>query len=62
MVDSNEMVVSGSISVDKANIKTYNDHRMAMSASVVSAIIPIEIENPEVVAKSFPGFWSAFNF
>ena len=61
-VNGNTMTVSGSISVKEANIKTYNDHRMAMSAAVLASQIPIEIENPAVVAKSFPDFWTAFNF
>jgi len=62
VVDGNAMTVSGSISAESANIETYNDHRMAMSAAVLSTIIPVEIENPEVVAKSFPDFWSTFSF
>jgi 3-phosphoshikimate 1-carboxyvinyltransferase len=62
LVDRNSMSVSGSISVKEASIKTYNDHRMAMSAAVLSASIPVEVETPDVVAKSFPGFWSAFKF
>lgn len=62
LVDGNEMIVSGSVSAKAANIKTYNDHRMAMSAAVLSAVIPTQIENPEVVAKSFPGFWNTVAF
>jgi 3-phosphoshikimate 1-carboxyvinyltransferase len=61
-VEGNSMNISGSVSIKEATIKTYNDHRMAMSASVLSALIPVEIESPEVVAKSFPDFWSAFKF
>lgn len=38
-------------------IKTYNDHRMAMSFSPVSLFFPIKIENPNVVTKSYPNFW-----
>lgn len=57
LVEGNAMTVSGSISVKEATIKTYNDHRMAMSAAVLSTVIPIEIEKPEVVGKSFPEFW-----
>lgn len=39
-------------------IKTYNDHRMAMSFAPLSLIHPkLSIENPEVVKKSFPDFW-----
>ncbi|NBW41436.1 3-phosphoshikimate 1-carboxyvinyltransferase [bacterium] len=43
----------------KAAIRTYDDHRMAMSFSVLGAILPgLQIENPSVVAKSFPDFWT----
>jgi 3-phosphoshikimate 1-carboxyvinyltransferase len=57
-VRGESITISGSISVSKAEIKTYNDHRMAMSAALLSTLIPVEIETPDVVAKSFPGFWT----
>lgn len=39
-------------------INTYDDHRMAMSASVLSLVSEsVTIENKKVVAKSFPSFW-----
>ena len=38
-------------------INTYHDHRMAMSFVPLSLKIPISIENPNVVVKSYPGFW-----
>lgn len=39
-------------------IETYNDHRMAMSFSLLAAIVDVvEILAPEVVAKSYPDFW-----
>lgn len=60
MVEENSMTVSGEISVQEAHINTYNDHRMAMSATVLATIIPTEIESSEVVAKSFPEFWDSF--
>ena len=43
----------------KKNIKinTYDDHRMAMSFAPLALKIPILIENPDVVAKSYPKFW-----
>ncbi len=41
-----------------ANIKTYNDHRMAMSFSLAGLKIPdLEIENPDCVQKTFPSYW-----
>jgi 3-phosphoshikimate 1-carboxyvinyltransferase len=43
-----------------ARIKTYDDHRIAMSFAILGLAVPgIEIEDPACVGKSFPGFWSA---
>lgn len=41
-------------------IQTYHDHRMALSFAPLSLKFPIEIENPEVVRKSYPNFWKDF--
>lgn len=38
--------------------ETYNDHRIAMALATLSFIKPIVIKNPDVVAKSYPGFWN----
>ena len=39
-------------------ISTYYDHRMAMAFAPLAMISGLlEIENPDVVAKSYPGFW-----
>jgi 3-phosphoshikimate 1-carboxyvinyltransferase len=38
-------------------IKTYDDHRMAMAFAPLSLLYPINIENPDVVIKSYPNFW-----
>jgi len=38
-------------------IQTYEDHRMAMSFAVAGLRVPLRIERPEVVSKSFPSFW-----
>lgn len=38
-------------------IKTYDDHRMALSFAPYSLIQSIEIESSEVVNKSYPKFW-----
>jgi 3-phosphoshikimate 1-carboxyvinyltransferase len=42
---------------DLVKIETYDDHRVAMAMAVVGLVRNIEIENPEVVNKSYPGFW-----
>lgn len=36
---------------------TYEDHRMAMAFAPLALIAPITINNPDVVAKSYPSFW-----
>ena len=36
---------------------TYGDHRMAMAFATLAMLGPVEIENPAVVAKSYPAFW-----
>jgi len=41
-------------------IKTYDDHRMAMSFAPLSLKVPLQIENPDVVSKSYPAFWKDF--
>lgn len=43
----------------KENIKvsTYNDHRMAMAFAPLLLKTSLEIENAEVVSKSYPTFW-----
>lgn len=39
-------------------VDTYNDHRIAMAFGALKTIHPeIEIQNPDVVAKSFPNFF-----
>tara|TARA_B100001287_G_scaffold273085_1_gene275893 strand:+ start:5 stop:1228 length:1224 start_codon:yes stop_codon:yes gene_type:complete len=42
-------------------IKTYQDHRMAMSFAPLAIKTPILIENPNVVIKSYPNFWEDLN-
>ena len=39
------------------SFKTYEDHRMAMALAPLALKLPISIEDPEVVQKSYPGFW-----
>lgn len=40
-------------------IRTYGDHRMAMAFAPAKLAFPsLSIQNPEVVEKSFPGYWT----
>jgi 3-phosphoshikimate 1-carboxyvinyltransferase len=39
-------------------VSTFNDHRMAMAFAPAAIHFPgLQIENPEVVSKSYPNFW-----
>lgn len=59
---SNEMlVIQPSELHPTAPVKTYGDHRIAMAFAPLRLIFPdLQIENPEVVDKSFPEFWDEF--
>ena len=39
------------------SVDTYNDHRMAMAFAPLAAVVPLIINDPEVVSKSYPDFW-----
>lgn len=42
-------------------IRTFNDHRIAMSFALAGLLVPeVRIENPDCVKKSFPDFWAKF--
>jgi len=41
----------------KITIETYHDHRMAMGLAPWATQTELRIEAPEVVNKSYPGFW-----
>ncbi len=44
----------------EAVIETWGDHRLAMAFSVAALVVPgIVIRSPQVVSKSFPGFFDA---
>ena len=53
--------VSGKFeSSDIPVFKTYEDHRMAMAFAPLALLLSIEIEEPMVVIKSYPDFWTDF--
>jgi 3-phosphoshikimate 1-carboxyvinyltransferase len=46
---------------ENVRVKTYDDHRMAMSFALVAlAGVPVRIEDPQCVAKTFPDFFPRF--
>jgi 3-phosphoshikimate 1-carboxyvinyltransferase len=45
-----------------ARIRTYDDHRMAMAFALIGLRVSgIEIEDPQCVAKTFPGYFDALD-
>ncbi len=45
-----------------AVIKTYDDHRIAMSFSLAGLMVAgVQIEDEDCVGKSFPNYWSVFS-
>lgn len=45
-----------------AVVRTYDDHRMAMSFAVLGLRVPgVRIADPRCVAKTYPGFWDALD-
>lgn len=51
-------MVPGEVPAEIATIETYDDHRMAMAFAPVSMVQDITIDDPGVVAKSYPAFWN----
>ena len=48
--------------IQPALVRSYQDHRMAMSFSILGAVRPgIRIEEPACVAKTYPGFADAWS-
>ena len=50
--------LQGGFKASEVRVATYGDHRMAMGFAPLALLKPLEIENPEVVEKSYPGFWN----
>jgi len=46
--------------IEGLKIHTYEDHRMAMAFAPLAGLMDLLIEDPDVVVKSYPGFWKDF--
>lgn len=57
-----EPVVGGTAGLRGARLGTHHDHRLAMAFAVLGAVVDgVEIDDPGVVSKSWPGFWAAYD-
>lgn len=59
--DDGLAIEAGSMPAVMLPLETHDDHRLAMAYCVAAfaAGTPVEIRNPAVVSKSWPGFWEA---
>jgi len=55
----NSMIINGKGSLSGGKINSHHDHRIAMAGAIASILAnePIDIENSEVVSKSYPKFY-----
>ena len=57
-VTNDSLTLEKSISINEnIVIATYQDHRMAMAFAPLALKVPIQINDAEVVSKSYPDFW-----
>jgi len=50
-------LISSTAINENISIATYDDHRMAMAFAPLAIKVPIQIEDENVVSKSYPTFW-----
>lgn len=57
-----EIIINGKDKLNSAEIDTFNDHRIAMTAAVASLVCDgdVVIQNPKCVNKSYPRFFEDF--
>lgn len=53
-----ELAPTSTLGASPVTFKTYEDHRMAMALAPLALRLPVVIEEPDVVQKSYPDFWS----
>ncbi len=57
ITDNSLTLIASNRIKEEVVIETYQDHRMAMAFAPLALLVPIVINEPEVVSKSFPSFW-----
>ena len=57
-VEGDTLVVRGGRRLRGGEIRTYDDHRMAMAFAALGAVVPgVTIRDPGCVRKTYPTFW-----
>lgn len=62
-IDDDSLVVNGGKDMRGGVVRTYGDHRIAMSAAVLACATSgaVTVDDATVVAKSYPEFWHDFD-
>ena len=55
--DKEYFMQEGKAMIELPTFETYDDHRMALAFATLAMLAPVKIEDPEVVVKSYPGYW-----
>jgi 3-phosphoshikimate 1-carboxyvinyltransferase len=50
-------IIPGEMKTSEVIIETYHDHRMAMGLAPLAGLMNVQINDPQVVNKSYPDFW-----
>lgn len=57
-----EPTAGGAAGLRGARLAAHHDHRLAMAFAVLGSVVDgVVIDDPEVVTKSWPGFWDAYD-
>jgi 3-phosphoshikimate 1-carboxyvinyltransferase len=61
-VERDGLAVHGGAALHGGRIETHHDHRLAMAVALAGLVVPgVEIEDPDVVSKSWPRYWEALD-
>jgi 3-phosphoshikimate 1-carboxyvinyltransferase len=57
--DDGLIVRPSAAALHEGRLGTHHDHRLAMAFGVVGSVVDgVDVEHPDVVSKSWPGFWT----
>lgn len=61
-VDPDGLTIRPTDTLHGARLDTHHDHRLAMSFGLLGLVVDgVEISDPQVVTKSWPGYWDALD-
>jgi 3-phosphoshikimate 1-carboxyvinyltransferase len=61
-VEDDGLVVRPAPELRGARLETHHDHRLAMAFGLLGLVVDgVEVADPDVVTKSWPGFWTALD-